>query len=262
MPGLDRSGAGVYTYNSGASTSPGRVFSRRGLGDTDPTMDEPAPADPNIVQLGRIFAWVCTVFYLSSRMPQLWKNYTRKSVQGLSILMFFWAAMGNLSYTMSILNSKAAVDPETRRQFLLEAVPYVLGSSGTLMFDLSIFCQWLYYTGRLRVLGLRPKRHHHHHHRHHHSRTRASRSQSGVNSMVLSPSGSQSGLYNILVNEEDPYVIESSSNGQQTTLPQVGGDGLSSTLGYAPFQEGVGPLDHQEHQQSQSHGSDNRSPLL
>jgi hypothetical protein len=243
MPGLDHSGAGIYTYHSGASTTPGRVFSRRGLDDTNPTMDEPAPADPNIVQLGRIFAWVCTVFYLSSRMPQLWKNFTRKSVQGLSILMFFWAAMGNLSYTLSILNSKNAVDPETRHQFLLEAVPYILGSSGTLMFDVSIFCQWLYYTGKLRVVGLRPKRYHHHRHRHHHSRTRGSRSQSGVNSMVLSPSGSQSGLYNILVDEEDPDVIESSSNAQHTTTS---------------FQEEVGPLDLQEHQQSQGHGSDTR----
>ncbi|OAQ29637.1 hypothetical protein K457DRAFT_111853 [Linnemannia elongata AG-77] len=220
----------------------------------------PPPTDPNIVQLGRIFAWVCTVFYLSSRMPQLWKNFTRKSVQGLSILMFFWAAMGNLSYTLSILNSKDAINPETRHKFLLEAVPYVLGSSGTLMFDLSIFCQWLYYTGKLRVLGLRPKRYHHHHHRRHHSRStvgRGSRTQSGLNSMVLSPSGSQSGLYNILVDEEDPEVIESSN----AVTPQIGGGGG----GLSPFQEEeVGPLDHepQQHQNQQGHGSDIRSPLL
>ncbi|KAF9156117.1 hypothetical protein BG015_007159 [Linnemannia schmuckeri] len=258
MPGPEHSGAvtsGILSYNSGANTYSGRVFSRRGLDDTDPTMgEEPVPTDPNIVQLGRIFAWVCTVFYLSSRMPQLWKNFTRKSVQGLSILMFFWAAMGNLSYTLSILNSKDAVNPDTRRKFLLEAVPYVLGSSGTLMFDLSIFCQWLYYTGKLRVLGLRPKRHHHHHHRRHHSKGtgRGSRTQSGVNSMILSPSGSQSGLYNILVDEEDPDVIES-SNAQQTT-PQVEEGGLS------PFPEELGPLDQE--QQQQGHGSDFRSPLL
>ncbi|KAH7036550.1 PQ loop repeat-domain-containing protein [Linnemannia elongata] len=262
MPGLEQSGAGILSYNSGAAnTYSGRVFSKRGLDDSDPTMgEEPAPTDPNIVQLGRIFAWVCTVFYLSSRMPQLWKNFTRKSVQGLSILMFFWAAMGNLSYTLSILNSKDAINPETRHKFLLEAVPYVLGSSGTLMFDLSIFCQWLYYTGKLRVLGLRPKRYHHHHHRRHHSRStvgRGSRTQSGLNSMVLSPSGSQSGLYNILVDEEDPDVIESSN----ALTPQIGSGGGG---GLSPFQEEVGPLDHepQKHQNQQGHGSDIRSPLL
>lgn len=47
----------------------GRIFAR-GLEEDG----EPVPPDQSIVQLGRIFAWVCTVFYLSSRMPQLWKN--------------------------------------------------------------------------------------------------------------------------------------------------------------------------------------------
>ncbi|KAF9901564.1 hypothetical protein EC991_006012 [Linnemannia zychae] len=153
MPGLDQSGAGMFGYNSGSANSPGRVLSKRAVEDPDVDL---ALEDPSLVQLGRIFAWICTVFYLSSRMPQLWKNFTRKSVQGLSILMFFWAAMGNLTYTLSILNSADALNPETRRTFLLASVPYVLGSSGTLMFDVSIFCQWLYYTGKLRVLGLRP----------------------------------------------------------------------------------------------------------
>ncbi|KAG0352532.1 hypothetical protein BGZ54_002714, partial [Gamsiella multidivaricata] len=130
--------------------------------------------------------------------------FQRKSVQGLSILMFFWAAMGNLTYTLSILNSADAANPETRQKFLREAVPYVLGSSGTLMFDLSIFFQWLYYTGKLYVLGIGPKSHARRRHRHHHSRQHSSRSQSRVESMILSPSGSHSGLYSVLVDEEDP----------------------------------------------------------
>ncbi|KAI7828890.1 PQ loop repeat-domain-containing protein [Gamsiella multidivaricata] len=189
---------------SGTSMVIGRVFARGLDGDQGLGTDSAPPADQNIIQLGRIFAWVCTVFYLSSRMPQLWKNFQRKSVQGLSILMFFWAAMGNLTYTLSILNSADAANPETRQKFLREAVPYVLGSSGTLMFDLSIFFQWLYYTGKLYVLGIGPKSHARRRHRHHHSRQHSSRSQSRVESMILSPSGSHSGLYSVLVDEEDP----------------------------------------------------------
>ena len=50
----------------------GRVFARAGHSQDRSIVDE--PTEVNIVQLGRIFAWVCTVFYLSSRMPQLWKN--------------------------------------------------------------------------------------------------------------------------------------------------------------------------------------------
>lgn len=120
--------------------------------------------------------------------------------------MFFWAAMGNLTYTLSILNSADAVNPETSRKFLREAVPYVLGSSGTLMFDVSIFVQWLYYTGRLNFLRKRSR------HRHHHHRRRGSHSHSRLDSMAMSTSGSQSGsqsgLYNILVDEEDPDELE------------------------------------------------------
>ncbi|KAF8921637.1 hypothetical protein BGZ58_004093, partial [Dissophora ornata] len=194
----------------------GRVFARALEGDQGLGEMQSSPADRNIVQLGRIFAWVCTIFYLTSRMPQLWKNFKRKSVQGLSILMFFWAAMGNMSYTLSILNSADAINPETRKKFLREAVPYVLGSSGTLTFDLSIFFQWLYYTGKLRIFGIGRRHHHHRHrHRHHLSRQRDSRTLSRMDSMALSPSGSQAGLYTAYRaladdddDEEDPDLLK------------------------------------------------------
>ncbi|KAF9108165.1 hypothetical protein BGX27_008440 [Mortierella sp. AM989] len=206
MPALQDQGTrGVFSQNTN-SDMVGRVFARSLEGEQFVAGDPSPPADQNIIILGRIFAWVCTVFYLSSRMPQLWKNFKRKSVQGLSILMFFWAAMGNLMYSLSILNSADAANPDTRQKFLREAVPYLLGSSGTLMFDVSIFGQWLYYTGKLHIFGIGLKSHRHHHrHRHYHPRQSGrSRSQSRVESMVLSPSGSQSGrLYSILVNEED-----------------------------------------------------------
>ncbi|KAG9319720.1 hypothetical protein KVV02_008334 [Mortierella alpina] len=217
LPALQQSSvpsSGSFTHNDS------RVFAR--ALDDEQSLGEGASLaeDPNIVQLGRIFAWVCTIFYLSSRMPQLWKNFKRKSVQGLSILMFFWAAMGNLTYTLSILNSADAVNPETRKKALLEAVPYVLGSSGTLMFDVSIFGQWLYYTGKLNVFGIHSKRYHHHHHhrRHHRSRSRGSRPISRVESMLLSSSPSQSGLYSILIDEEDPSLSEDHDAPQLSTL--------------------------------------------
>ncbi|KAG0015078.1 hypothetical protein BGZ80_010062 [Entomortierella chlamydospora] len=221
MPALQDQGThGIFSQGSGKPDMVGRVFARSLEGESLLGDDPSPPADQNIIILGRIFAWVCTVFYLSSRMPQLWKNFKRKSVQGLSILMFFWAAMGNLTYSLSILNSADAVNPDTRQKFLREAVPYLLGSSGTLMFDVSIFGQWLYYTGKLRIFGIGLKSHRRH--RHYHPRQPGrSRSHSRVESMVLTPSGSQSGgLYNILVNEndddDDAGVVE--PNNFSTTL--------------------------------------------
>lgn len=90
--------------------------------------------------IGRFFAWLCTTLYLSSRVPQIARNFRRRSVQGLAMALFFFAAAGNLTYTLSIF-----LNPRQTRQSLLEAVPYIIGSAGTLMFDTTIFIQYLLY---------------------------------------------------------------------------------------------------------------------
>ncbi|CAG8598681.1 13154_t:CDS:2 [Cetraspora pellucida] len=90
--------------------------------------------------IGRIMAWSCTVLYLTSRMPQIWKNYTRRSVEGLSIFMFIFAALGNLTYTLCIFTNPLV---SKNSAFLHEVVPYILGSVGTLSFDTVVFIQWL-----------------------------------------------------------------------------------------------------------------------
>lgn len=97
----------------------------------------------NIVWLGRIFAWSCTSLYLMSRIPQLLKNRRRQSVEGLSASLFIFAVCGNLTYASSILSH-----PGQTIDSLLEALPYLIGSAGTLIFDFSIFCQFLYYKKR------------------------------------------------------------------------------------------------------------------
>ncbi|KAI9268160.1 PQ loop repeat-domain-containing protein [Phascolomyces articulosus] len=93
------------------------------------------------IWIGRFFAWVCTCLYLSSRAPQIYLNFKRRSVEGLSMALFLCAAGGNLAYTLGIFTN-----PHQTRQTLLEAVPYILGSAGTLMFDLTIYIQNLIYS--------------------------------------------------------------------------------------------------------------------
>ncbi|CAG8648798.1 16298_t:CDS:2 [Acaulospora morrowiae] len=93
----------------------------------------------NSLLIGRIFAWTCAILYLSSRIPQIIKNHKRKSVEGLSIFMFIFAALGNLNYSLSIF-----INPRFSRDdsYVRETIPYVLGAIGTLGFDLTIFVQW------------------------------------------------------------------------------------------------------------------------
>lgn len=98
---------------------------------------EPA-ADYNHV--GLILAWSCTIVYMSSRCPQLYKNYKRKSVEGITPLLFAAALLGNLAYTLSILTSCEFLYGDSKTFFLTE-LPYILGSSGTIVFDVVYFYQ-------------------------------------------------------------------------------------------------------------------------
>ncbi|KAI8140000.1 PQ loop repeat-domain-containing protein [Fennellomyces sp. T-0311] len=102
-----------------------------------------AVAQDNALVIGRVFAWVCTTLYLMSRIPQIHKNYKRKSIDGLSPTLFIFAACGNLTYTTSILSN-----PNHTTESLVEAIPYLIGSAGTLTFDFAIFCQFLWYWRR------------------------------------------------------------------------------------------------------------------
>ncbi|KJA27109.1 hypothetical protein HYPSUDRAFT_131638 [Hypholoma sublateritium FD-334 SS-4] len=108
--------------------------------------------DPTSEQiLGRIFAWLCTTLYLTSRLPQIWKNYARKSVEGLSMYLFVFAFLGNCFYVSSILISpRRFLPPPQSTQYIRESIPYLLGSGGTLIFDMTIVAQSFCYKPRHR----------------------------------------------------------------------------------------------------------------
>ncbi|CAK5264612.1 unnamed protein product [Mycena citricolor] len=119
----------------------------------DPTHHEPEPTNPSNERLiGRVSAWLCTTLYLTSRLPQIWKNYVRKSVEGLAISLFVCAFLGNSFYVASILTSDQVFLPAPQStDFLLESLPYLLGSGGTLTFDI-IIDQWRTTTTRASLL--------------------------------------------------------------------------------------------------------------
>lgn len=98
-----------------------------------------------ISETGQVLAWMCALIYILSRIPQLYKNYTRKSVEGLSPLLFFSAFMGNLYYTLSILTSCEFLVDTNGWNFFLQQLPYIMGSAGTLVFDFAYFYQKLIY---------------------------------------------------------------------------------------------------------------------
>ncbi|TFY72684.1 hypothetical protein EVG20_g350 [Dentipellis fragilis] len=125
-----------------------------------PDHEPPRYTPPSMERIiGRIFAWSCTTLYLTSRLPQIWKNFVRKSVEGLSMYLFVFAFLGNFFYVLSILSSpKIYLPPDEASAYINESIPYLLGSGGTLMFDVTIVMQSFIYRQHPQQHGHRGRR--------------------------------------------------------------------------------------------------------
>ncbi|KAJ1335565.1 solute carrier family 66 (lysosomal lysine-arginine transporter) member 1 [Microdochium nivale] len=103
---------------------------------------------------GQVFGWLCAALYLGSRVPQLLLNWRRKSTEGVSILFFLFACLGNLTYVLSIMayNPRCAHrhcrPGETRdlySRYILVNASWLAGSFGTLLLDMGVFVQFFIY---------------------------------------------------------------------------------------------------------------------
>lgn len=88
--------------------------------------------------IGEIIGWVTTTFYIVGRFPQIWLNYKNKSTEGLSVLMYIFAILGNASYIAVF-----TIDPQT----IQTNMPWIVSSTGMIILDLYIIYQNYYYVG-------------------------------------------------------------------------------------------------------------------
>ncbi|KAF9205645.1 hypothetical protein BGZ49_003740 [Haplosporangium sp. Z 27] len=79
--------------------------------------------------LGVTLGWGSAILYLGSRIPQIYRNWRLQSTEGLSILMFMFAVLGNVFYVASIFLNSMDYD------YLIQNMPWWIGSGGTLVFD-------------------------------------------------------------------------------------------------------------------------------
>ena len=127
------SGAYGLLSRSSSRSSTGRVLLSASEGQSEPFFAN------NSELVGYLIGILSAVMYLLSRMPQILKNYRRKSTGGLSFLMFMFAVLGNVTYALGILMQSVELT------FILKKLPWIVGSVGTLIFDFSIFIQfWVY----------------------------------------------------------------------------------------------------------------------
>lgn len=97
------------------------------------------------IDAGRLISWFGSGCYFFARIPQLIKNYQRKSTEDISPFLFGCTLVGNLTYTISILFSCQFIYGDERWTFFMNELPFIIGSGGTIFFDILYFYQlWLY----------------------------------------------------------------------------------------------------------------------
>jgi uncharacterized protein with PQ loop repeat len=72
-------------------------------------------------------------------VPQIIKNYQEKSCEGLALLFFLLSLTGNFTYGASLIAYSQ------KPSYILKALPWLLGSLGTIAEDLIIFVQFRLY---------------------------------------------------------------------------------------------------------------------
>ncbi|VBB73232.1 Putative protein of unknown function [Podospora comata] len=122
-------GAGWFvSYRMGAWDSP-----------DVPVDTEPISAEPQAI-IGMVLGYISAVCYLCARIPQIIKNYKEKSCEGLALLFFLLSLTGNFTYGASVMSYSQD------RDYLLRALPWLLGSFGTIVEDGVIFVQFRIYS--------------------------------------------------------------------------------------------------------------------
>lgn len=82
---------------------------------------DPGQCVGKLCTLGVDFGWISSALYILSRVPQLVKNFMRGSTEGVSLIFFGLAVLGNVTYAGSIFAWSS------NKQFILDKAPWLLG---------------------------------------------------------------------------------------------------------------------------------------
>ncbi|CBY41396.1 unnamed protein product, partial [Oikopleura dioica] len=85
-------------------------------------------------EIGYLVGLCSTCFYLGSRLPQIIKNFKRGKTEGVHPFTFLLAVVANVAYASSVLLSKTD-DGQSYKKFVMEHLPWLLGSLGTVLLD-------------------------------------------------------------------------------------------------------------------------------
>ena len=138
-------GAGVSVYSirslSGSDAMRSLSGATRSLQSATGCLNQAvSTASEARVTSGRFIGYASATSYLGGRVFQIMKNRKRKSCEGVSALMFFFAISANVTYGMSIIFMK-----NFRWVEIVDSLSFLLGSLGTCVLDLYTLKQSRYY---------------------------------------------------------------------------------------------------------------------
>ncbi|CAL0312768.1 unnamed protein product [Lupinus luteus] len=88
---------------------------------------------------GQSLGWLMAAIYMGGRIPQIWLNIKRGSVEGLNPLMFVFALIANVTYVGSI------VVRTTEWESIKANMPWLLDAVVCVALDFFIIMQYIYY---------------------------------------------------------------------------------------------------------------------
>lgn len=92
--------------------------------------------------IGDVVGWLTAFVYLIGRVPQIVMNIQRKSTNGLSILMYVFAILGNTCFAASIMTTS------DDRAYLRINLPWLILCAGDIILDLVVIVQSRAYKSR------------------------------------------------------------------------------------------------------------------
>lgn len=98
---------------------------------------------------GEVIGWTSAGFYIIGRFPQLYMNFKRKSIEGLSLNMYLFSMAGNVCYVASILTLSV------EWEYIRINLPWIVLVVGILFLDIVLLCQWGIYKNPSRIISLR-----------------------------------------------------------------------------------------------------------
>ena len=105
--------------------------------------------DNDNIFMGNFLAWIATIIFIFSRIPQILLNFKRKSTEGLSLTTFIIANISSMFFMLSILIILYDLNKNQYNNYLIENIQWIIGGGVTAISDLVIFYQFYKYKQRI-----------------------------------------------------------------------------------------------------------------